>query len=129
MENLLSVTVGLILLLLAGILLLGIRLRQLGRQLAETEGRIGSLTDNLNALCSAAVGVDQRVLRLERQGRDLEHRQDSIESHSGHSDRPYGEAIQLVQKGASASQLVEKLGLSRSEAELVAMLHKAKQAD
>jgi hypothetical protein len=45
---------------------------------------------------------------------------------SSQSDRPYGEAIQLVQRGASASDLVKELGLSRSEADLVVMLHGSK---
>ncbi|MCW8847661.1 MAG: DUF2802 domain-containing protein [Sedimenticola sp.] len=83
-----------------------------------------SLNENLNALCTGAVGVDQRVNNLERTGRDLAHRQESIESQQ--QDRPYGEAIQLVQQGANASRLVEELGLSRSEADLVVMLHSSK---
>ncbi|WP_029135177.1 DUF2802 domain-containing protein [Sedimenticola selenatireducens] len=90
----------------------------------EVEAQVHSLTENLNALCSGAVGVDQRVSNLERTGRDLAHRQESIES--SQPDRPYGEAIQMVQQGATASVLVQELGLSRSEADLVVMLHGSK---
>lgn len=123
MEILLLVTLLLALSALAGLLLVGLRMRRFGRQIAVTEEQIHSLTENLNALCSGAVGVDQRVSNLERTGRDLTHRQESMESQQ--NDRPYGEAIQLVQQGASANRLVEELGLSHSEAELVVMLHGA----
>lgn len=123
MEILLLATLLLAVSALAGLLLLGLRVRRFGRQIEAAESQIHSLTENLNALCSGAVGVDQRVSNLERTGRDLSHRQESMESQQ--NDRPYGEAIQLVQQGASAHHLVEKLGLSHSEAELVVMLHGA----
>ncbi|WP_275096523.1 DUF2802 domain-containing protein [Sedimenticola hydrogenitrophicus] len=109
---------------IAALILTGLRLRAFAGRLREAEAQIHSLTENLNALCSGAVGVDQRVSDLERSGRDLAHRQESMES--SQSDRPYGEAIQLVQRGASASDLVKELGLSRSEADLVVMLHGSK---
>ncbi|PLX59896.1 DUF2802 domain-containing protein [Sedimenticola selenatireducens] len=109
---------------ITALLLVGIRLRDSTKRLKEVEAQVHSLTENLNALCSGAVGVDQRVSNLERTGRDLAHRQESIES--SQPDRPYGEAIQMVQQGATASVLVQELGLSRSEADLVVMLHGSK---
>lgn len=109
---------------IAALILLGLRVRKFTGQLREAEIQIHSLTENLNALCSGAVGVDQRVSNLERTGRDLAHRQESMESNQ--SDRPYGEAIQMVQQGATANTLVQELGLSRSEADLVVMLHGSK---
>lgn len=109
---------------IVALIFVGLRLRDANRQLQDLQMRVHSLTENLNALCSGAVGVDQRVSNLERSGRDLAHRQESMESTQ--SDRPYGEAIQMVQRGATASALVEELGLSRSEADLVVMLHGSK---
>jgi len=109
---------------ISALFLIGLRLRDSTKRLREVEAQVHSLTENLNALCSGAVGVDQRVSNLERSGRDLAHRQESIES--SQPDRPYGEAIQMVQQGASASVLVQELGLSRSEADLVVMLHGSK---
>ncbi|MES9972851.1 MAG: hypothetical protein ABW094_01230, partial [Candidatus Thiodiazotropha sp.] len=46
---------------------------------------IDTLKQTVSALCSSAVGVDKRVNRLERHGRDLEERQENIEqsSHQG----------------------------------------------
>lgn len=106
------------------LLLFGLRLRDSSRQLQALQAQVHSLTENLNALCSGAVGVDRRVSNLERNGRDLAHRQESMESTQ--SERPYGEAIQMVQRGATASVLVQELGLSKSEADLVVMLHGSK---
>jgi hypothetical protein len=56
------------------------------------------------------------------------HRQESIETAKQSGDRPYGEAIQMVHKGAGVARLVDDLGLSRSEAELLVMLHGVKKA-
>lgn len=109
---------------ITALLLVAFRLRDSTRRLKEVEAQVHSLTENLNALCSGAVGVDLRVSNLERSGRDLAYRQESIES--SQPDRPYGEAIQMVQRGATAGVLVQELGLSRSEADLVVMLHGSK---
>lgn len=124
MENVLLVSLLVAVVAIVGLIGIALRLKSHSKRLADAELHIHSLTENLNALCSGAVGVDQRVSTLERTGRDLAHRQDSIESQQ--QDHPYGEAIQLVQQGASASRLVEELGLSRSEADLVVMLHSSK---
>ncbi len=97
------------------------RIEELGKQIEQ-------LTTTVNVLCASAVGVDKRVIKLERNGRDLTYRQESIESSQHTVDRPYGEAIQMAQRGARASRLVEELGLSESEAELLVMLHGMKKA-
>lgn len=117
-------TVLLLLLVAAilGVAFLFLRVLKFQQKIEKAEAQIHSLTDNLNALCSGAVGLDQRVNTLEQDGRDLANRQEFIES-KGTSDQPYGEAIRLVQQGARAADLVEQLGLSRSEADLVVMLH------
>lgn len=97
------------------------RVDELGKQVEQ-------LTTTINVLCASAVGVDRRVVKLERSGRDLVFRQEHIESSQQPGDRPYGEAIEMAQKGARASRLVEELGLSESEAALLVMLHGAKKA-
>ncbi len=97
------------------------RIEELGKQIEQ-------LTTTVNVLCASAVGVDKRVIKLERNGRDLTYRQESIESSQHTVDRTYGEAIQMAQRGARASRLVEELGLSESEAELLVMLHGMKKA-
>lgn len=110
-----------------GLLILMRRVRQQSQQLNQAQQQIDALSANLSALCSGAVGVDKRVARLERNSRDLKFRQETFESH-GQADHSYGDAIKLVRQGASAHRLVEELGLSRSEADLVVMLHGMKEA-
>ena len=113
--------------LICCLLALAYIIRDQGRKLKEIQVPLDSLGATLNALCAGAVGVDRRLSSLEKQGRDLGHRQDSMESQK-QNDRPYGEAIQLVHRGATLDRLVAELGLSHSEAELVVMLHGMKQA-
>jgi Tfp pilus assembly protein PilN len=122
-ELLVIIVIGIVA-LLSGVVLLRVVKRQ-QQEIKALQEKAEFLTTSLNALCSGAVGVDHRVARLEQRGRDLEHRQDSFETQK-QSERPYGEAIQLVHQGASAMRLVEELGLSHNEAELVVMLHGAK---
>ncbi|MEW8364989.1 MAG: hypothetical protein AB2700_02035, partial [Candidatus Thiodiazotropha taylori] len=57
--------------------------------LAQQSREIQTLKQTVAALCSSAVGVDRRVNRLERQGRDLEERQENIEQSNLQSDPPY----------------------------------------
>jgi hypothetical protein len=103
-------------------------IRQQDSRIQELGKQVEQLTTTTNVLCSSAVGVDKRVIKLERNGRDLVHRQEHIESSQQPGDRPYGEAIEMVHKGARASRLMEELGLSKSEAELLVMLHGVKKA-
>jgi hypothetical protein len=97
-------------------------------RIEELSKQVEQLTTNINVLCASAVGVDKRVIKLERNGRDLIHRQEHIESSQQPGDRPYGEAIEMVHKGAGVSRLIEELDMSKSEAELLVMLHGVRKA-
>ncbi len=124
--NLISIAMTVVsLLALGGIFYL---VRKLKSENARLATELDALRHDFNALCSGAVGVNKRVLRLEQRGRDLQHRQDSIEQRQKPSQRPYGEAINLVQKGADEMRLVQELGLTRSEADLIVMLHGMREA-
>ncbi|MCU7842906.1 MAG: DUF2802 domain-containing protein [Candidatus Thiodiazotropha sp. (ex Monitilora ramsayi)] len=90
---------------------------------AQQKRDIETLKQTVGALCSSAVGVDKRVNRLERHGRDLEERQDYIEQHNQTDDPPYSDAIRMVQNGAGPDQLVSELGISRDAADLIIMMH------
>ncbi|MCG7959613.1 MAG: DUF2802 domain-containing protein, partial [Candidatus Thiodiazotropha taylori] len=74
-------------------------------------------------------GVDRRVNRLERQGRDLEERQENIEQSNLQSDPPYSDAISMVRAGAGPDELIQELGISRDAADLIIMIHGAKRED
>jgi len=113
--------------LLAGLLGVVLRLRRLQLEMGVLKARIESVSSDFSALCSGAVGVDRRMTMLENQGRRLDLRQESLENHK-QDERPYGEAIQMIHKGATAAGLVDKLGLSLSEAELMVMLHSVRKA-
>jgi hypothetical protein len=91
--------------------------------LAQYKRDVDTLKQTVGALCSSAVGVDRRVNRLERMGRDLEERQENIEHSSHQSDPPYSDAIRMVQEGAGADELIQELGISRDAADLIIMMH------
>ncbi|MCG7949416.1 MAG: DUF2802 domain-containing protein [Candidatus Thiodiazotropha taylori] len=97
--------------------------------LAQQSREIQTLKQTVAALCSSAVGVDRRVNRLERQGRDLEERQENIEQSNLQSDPPYSDAISMVRAGAGPDELIQELGISRDAADLIIMIHGAKRED
>jgi hypothetical protein len=114
----------LLLLLVVAQWLLHYRQERLRRELfAQQKREIEILKQTVGALCSSAVGVDKRVNRLERQGRDLEERQESIEQSSQYGEPPYADAIRMVQEGAGPDELVRDLGISRDAADLIIMMH------
>jgi hypothetical protein len=96
---------------------------------AQLVREVETLKQTVSALCSSAVGVDKRVNRLERQGRDLEERQENIEQSSQQGEPPYSDAIRMVHAGAGPEQLVSELGISRDAADLIIMIHGMKRED
>jgi Tfp pilus assembly protein PilN len=98
-------------------------------QAAKQSKEIQTLKQTVAALCSSAVGVDRRVNRLERQGRDLEERQENIEQTTQQGEPPYSDAIKMVRDGAGPEQLVEELGISRDAADLIIMIHGVKREE
>lgn len=103
------------------------RLRALSSRLTHIEHRQGSQQVSINGLTAGAVGVDNRVRGIEERESAIEHRQESIENQQSQGETPFGEAIRLVQQGATAQRLVEELGLSQSEASLITMIHGGNQ--
>jgi len=127
-----SALTGAILLLLVVLVvvqwLLNFRQERQRRELfAQQKRDIETLKQTVGALCSSAVGVDKRVNRLERQGRDLEERQESIEQSTHYGEPPYADAIRMVHEGAGPEELVRDLGISRDAADLIIMMHGIKR--
>ncbi|MCG8017779.1 MAG: DUF2802 domain-containing protein [Candidatus Thiodiazotropha sp. 'RUGA'] len=117
-------------LLLAGFLSYLFFIDRKSKELQAQQSReIQTLKQTVAALCSSAVGVDRRVNRLERQGRDLEERQENIEQSNLQSDPPYSDAISMVRAGAGPDELIQELGISRDAADLIIMIHGAKRED
>ena len=97
------------------------------------------LQRDLRALANAAVGVGGRVLEIERQQRKRpavvkvqEHVQPQATSAPvefyNPNNQPYEQAIRMAQTGATVEDIVNVCGLSRSEAELVTMMHRLDKA-
>ena len=102
------------------------RLHALVNRVNQLEKRLNSQQVSINGLTAGAVGVDNRLRGIEDRESAIEHRQESIENHQSQGEAPFGEAIRLVQQGASTERLVEELGLSQSEASLISMIHGGK---
>lgn len=91
-----------------------------------------SLQRDLRALANAAVGVGERVLIVERQQRKMNI--EPVQTHSkpvelyDTSNQPYEQAIRMVHSGATVKDIVNVCGLSVSEAELIAMMHRLDKA-
>jgi len=99
-----------------------------------------SLQRDLRALANAAVGVGGRVLEIERHQRkrpvDVPAQEQPavyntaaapVEYYNS-SIQPYEQAIRMAQTGASTEDIVNVCGLSKSEAELVTMMHRLDKA-
>lgn len=100
-----------------------------------------SLQRDLRALANAAVGVGGRVLEIERYQRkspvtvisqqqsapQASHSNAPVEFYSS-SSQPYEQAIRMAQTGATVDDIVNVCGLSKSEAELVSMMHRLDKA-
>jgi hypothetical protein len=112
----------------------------LWRQQRHNQALAKGLVELQGALDNAVQGATQqerRIERLEERQRGLEQRldkglgprvlslQQQLEELAGNqrAARPYDEAIRLVRQGAKAERLMEELGLSSSEADLLIMLH------
>jgi hypothetical protein len=89
---------------------------------AERTAQVQRLADDLAALCRASAGAGEHLLKIEQQLRRVMDRQDQWELRAG-SERSYQQAIQMVQHGAGAEELVRNCGLTRGEADLIVMLH------
>lgn len=111
---------GLVVVLLIGLL----RTRQ---GLRQTRQQQEALQADLRALVSAAIGVGERVHRIEKSLREVSHRQEQIDQ-TDPGAQAYQQAIKMAQKGSSAEELIEICGLTRGEADLIAMLHRMERS-
>lgn len=81
---------------------------------------------NIRAITAAAIGVGERVLEIERRQRRLAERQEQVDIYES-ANQPYEQAISMVKHGADVGELVDVCGISESEAELVALMHRLDQ--
>lgn len=98
------------------------QLAALQAQLQEVQTRQSMQQQSISGLTAGAVGMDRRLRRAEASSKVLNERQETIENQAA-SEQPYGQAIRMVQQGASVERLIDELQLSESEADLIVRLH------
>ena len=91
-------------------------------RLAALEQQLTLQQQSISGLTAGAVGMDRRLRRAEATEKMIADRQETIENQQA-AEQPYGHAIRLVQQGATTRRLMEELGLSESEANLLVQLH------
>lgn len=84
--------------------------------------QIAALQEQLNGLCAAAVGSDERTLQLEQHLHKIREYQNTLDINAGPS-RAYEHAIRLARKGGGVAQLIDNCNLSDEEAQLICRLH------
>ncbi|MEO5343754.1 MAG: DUF2802 domain-containing protein [Gammaproteobacteria bacterium SHHR-1] len=106
------------------------------RELVSLKREMRTLTGNLSAQCDTGSGMNRRLNIIEGDMRQWREQMDEFqqiqqewqqereqEQAQRSQEQPYGEAIYLVHQGASVQRLMDELGLSRSEAELLYRVH------
>ncbi|OOZ42146.1 hypothetical protein BOW53_00785 [Solemya pervernicosa gill symbiont] len=93
----------------------------------QTRVDLNATRDDVSALCSGAVGVGNRLNKLEQRLRSQNERQDQLDLRTS-GERPYLQAGKLVHSGASIDELINTCGLTRGEAELIFMMNSAESA-
>jgi hypothetical protein len=131
MPDLSSSTTGLLLasallLSLLAVALAGLAHLSMRRERARLAREAEVVRGDMRALVSAAVGVGERVMRLERQLTQLAERQDQLDLNDP-AHQSYQQAIRMARRGSDMNELIEVCGLTRGEAELVAMLHRLEE--
>lgn len=118
--------VGALVLSLFALVLAGVALWSMRRERARLAREAEVVRGDMRALVSAAVGVGERVMRLERQLTQLAERQDQLDLNDP-AHQSYQQAIRMARRGSDMNELIEVCGLTRGEAELVAMLHRLEE--
>lgn len=85
-------------------------------------GQLTALQEQLNGLCAAAVGSDERMLQLEQHLHKIREYQNTLDINTSPA-RAYEHAIRLARKGGGVAQLIDNCNLSDEEAQLICRLH------
>ncbi len=83
--------------------------------------------NDLRALINASVGMGERMLEMERRQRRLAERQEQLDIYDA-ANQPYEQAIRMAQNGSEIEELVDICGLSKTEAELIKIMHRFDKA-
>lgn len=81
---------------------------------------VENLRDELALVNSGAVGVGQRLVSMEKRLKDNVEQQRQFQENSGLPS--HTQAMSMMAKGADTDQLVDRFGLTESEAQLMALM-------
>lgn len=110
--------------LAAGVLALHLqrRLHRVQRHAHGLAQQVELLRQSISGLTAGAAGMDRRMHHIESREKVLAARQETFENQQA-DEQPYAHAIRLVRHGAGSRRLIDELGLSDGEAELIVRLH------
>ncbi len=111
---------------LLSVLALWTSLRRWRLRCIALENDFAAMRRDLELAASISARAGHQVKRIEKQFAGVADRVDLVESRGAAGS--FDQAIEWARRGADASQLSDRFGLSRSEAELVSRLHGRKRA-
>lgn len=100
---------------------------RLSSHLRQQRKANSELHQQMRALTSAALGMGERVLEMERRQRHLAERQENFDIYES-ANQPYEQAIKMAQHGAKIEELVDRCGVSENEAHLIDLMSRLDKA-
>ena len=99
--------------------------RKLKQEMLSLREFVETIKHDVAGLCSAAVSVDKQLANSNEQLMDVVEKVIDFEKneHQSQSDSSYHSAIQKIQNGANAEELIKQCGINREEAALLIRLH------
>lgn len=99
-----------------------LRRQSLQADVERLEKSLSDLRQELSTVSFGALGVGQRLKSVEK--RLVERSAEPVATVLD-GNGPYRKAIELVEAGAGADQLIEQCGLTRAEADLLCLMHRS----
>lgn len=89
---------------------------------AALSNRVEKIEGELSAILDGTLGMGQHLQEVQRDLKDTREKQQQLEQRDLGA-LPYNQAVRMVGSGAGVDELINHCGLSRSEADLVMLLH------
>jgi len=82
------------------------------------------LENQLNLTSKGSLGVGRRLMKAEKRLSQVIERQNEMENHHDTDQLSFNQAAKLLEKGIDLGEVVGKVGITRSEAQLVSLFNK-----
>ena len=108
---------------------LWVNLRQKLKLLAEDKHASADtgVQNQLSALNAGSIGLGERLIKIQKEMQALLARVDDLQTQV-QTNTPYAQAIQMIQRGDTASDIVEVCNISFNEVQLLIKLHQQDKA-